>query len=187
MITPLESEATPVLLAMTNEEIANEAMAMTMMCDMTANGRQQVRMILDAFAGSRERQVEVGAIMLESLLRRTCASMVYATMPYATMQVMQALEPEDKEELQRRADDVVKSMRDFGLPEAFVDDFAANTVPFIMNKYFAVIDSMQVLKKMEFVTSEEEKTNILQRAFEKGEVYAGPISGDAAQNGAVSH
>ena len=123
MITPLESESTPVLLAMTNEEIANEAMAMTMMCDMTANGRQQVRMILDAFTGSRERQVEVGAIMLESLLRRTCASMVYATMPYATIQVMQALEPEDKEELQRRADDVVKSMRDFGLPEAFVDDF----------------------------------------------------------------
>ena len=74
MITPLESEATPVLLGMTNEEIANEAMAMTMMCDMTANGRQQVRMILDAFTGSRERQVEVGAIMLESLLRRTCAS-----------------------------------------------------------------------------------------------------------------
>ena len=168
MITPLESEATPVLLAMTNEEIANEAMAMTMMCDMTANGRQQVRMILDAFTGSRERQVEVGAIMLESLLRRTCASMVYACMPYPTMEVMEALENSDKDELKNRAEDVVTSMKVLGLPENFVQGFEDNTVPYILGKYFAVIDTIAALRESDAIWPEDMREHILQTAFETG-------------------
>lgn len=187
MIHPVKTQATEILMTMTNEELANEAMSLTMMCDITAQGRQQIRGVLDAFTGSRERQTEVGAIMLESLMRRTCASMVYATMPYATLPVMEALEPEDKAELQRRADDVVASMRAFGFPTEFADSFAQNNVPFILNKYFAVIDSIQNMKKMHEKMSEEQKNDALQRAFETGVPYAGFIAGDAAQDGAVSH
>lgn len=187
MINLVKGPQTELLLTMSNDELANEAMALTAMCDMTAQGRMQVRGVLDAFAGDRQRQSEVGAIMLESLLRRTCASTVYACMPYPTMEVMEALESSDKDELKNRAEDVVTSMKVLGLPENFVQGFEDNTVPYVLGKYFAVIDSIEKMKVMEEKFSEKEKGAILQHAFESGEPYAGTCTGDGPKNGAVSH
>lgn len=187
MIKPVQGPATELLLVMSNEELANEAMALTMMCDITAQGRQQIRGVLDAFTGDRERQAEVGSIVLESLLRRTCASMVYACMPYPTMEVMSALEPADKEVLKNRAEDVVASMEKLGLPKEMVDSFAQDRVPFILGKYNAVIDTIQVLREDPNCMSEQQREHILQNAFESGVPYAGSITGCAANNGAVPH
>lgn len=187
MINLVKGPQTETLLTMSNDELANEAMALTAMCDMTSKGRMQVRGILDAFAGDRHRQTEVGAIMLESLLRRTCASMVYSCMPYPTMEVMDALENSDKEELKRRAEDVVISLKVLGMPENFVQGFEEHTVPYILGKYFAVIDSIEKMRVMEEKFSDAEREHILQHAFESGEGYVGTCTGAEPQNGAVSH
>ena len=168
MINLVKGPQTELLLTMSNDELANEAMALTAMCDMTAQGRMQVRGVLDAFAGDRQRQSEVGAIMLESLLRRTCASMVYACMPYPTMEVMEALESSDKDELKNRAEDVVTSMKVLGLPENFVQGFEDNTVPYILGKYFAVIDTIAALRESDAIWPEDMREHILQTAFETG-------------------
>lgn len=187
MIKLVHGPATEMLLTMSNEELANEAMALTMMCDITAQGRQQIRGVLDAYAGDRERQAEVGSIVLESLLRRTCASMVYSCLPYPTMEVMSALEQEDKTLLEERAVDVVKSMKILGLPEEMVSVFEKETIPYILGKYNAVIDTTRVLKDIPQMMSEKQRGDILQEAFEKGVAYAGLVSGGTASNGDVPH
>ena len=58
-------------------------------------------------------------------------------------------------------------------------------MPYILGKYFAVIDSIEKMKVMEEKFSE--KGAILQHAFESGEPYAGTCTGDGPKNGAVSH
>ena len=168
MINPVTGPQTETLMTMTNEELATEGMAMTLMCAMTSSGRQQLRGILDAFTGDVTRQNEVGALLLESVFRHNCASMVYACMPMPTMEVMDALEEADKEVLRQRADGVVEAMRLFGLPAAFVEDFAANNVPHILGKYNAVIDTIAALRESDAIWPEDMREHILQTAFETG-------------------
>lgn len=191
MINIVQGPHSAILSTMSNDEIANEGMALTQMCAMTAMGRQQIRGMLDAFHGDVPRQNEVGGLLLESIFRHTCASMVYACMPTPSMEVMDALEPSDMDILRQRAQGVVAAMHSFGLPEAFIEDFSQNNIPLIMDKYAAVIQTVKNIKERSETFSVTEREKLLQSAFESGEPQGAksnePAGGTASSDGAVSH
>lgn len=155
-----------ILSSLSIEELREEGiMAVLSHCDYTANVRSQIGTVLDIYRDF-EHTAAYHRVVHEAVLARTAATVMYSVLPFTTVDALKAITLEDKQELQRRVDEVAAHWTEL-VPA--IEDRVAASREYIKGKFGALVDAVVGTTH---VTDELERMNSIQRAFAEGVFHA---------------